>query len=116
MAKELPVIQPGQRPAGQTPIFDKIGIVGLGLIGGSIALKARQLWPGALVIAVDNKDVLETAMRLHAVDVAADDLVVLAEADIVILAAPVRQNIAILRDLEENVRGAAVITDTGSTK
>ena len=35
-------------------------------------------------------------MRLHAIDVAADDLVVLAEADLVILAAPVRQNIALL--------------------
>src|SRR5471032_2326902 len=102
MAKELPVIQPGrQAPGGQTPIFDKIGIVGLGLIGGSIALAARELWPASLVIAVDNKDVLETAMRLHAVDVAADDLIVLAEADVVILAAPVRQNLAILEQLDE---------------
>ena len=88
---ELPVIQPGRRAAqAQPPIFEKIGIVGLGLIGGSIALAARQLWPTALVIGVDNKDVLETAMRLHAIDVAADDLIVLAEADLVILAAPVR--------------------------
>src|SRR5438067_1426667 len=116
MARELPVIQPGQRGAGATPIFDKIGIVGLGLIGGSIALKARELWPSALVIAVDNKDVLETAMRLHAIDVAAEDLIVLAEADIVILAAPVKQNIAILDALDDNVRVPAVITDTGSTK
>src|SRR6266508_1616968 len=116
MAKELPVIQPGQRPVGQTPIFDKIGIVGLGLIGGSIALKARELWPSSLVIAVDNKDVLETAMRLHAIDVAADDLVVLAEADLVILAAPVRQNLALLDELDEHVRQVAVVTDTGSTK
>ena len=98
------------------PIFDKIGIVGLGLIGGSIALAARQLWPKALVIGVDNKDVLETAMRLHAIDVAADDLVVLAEADIVILSAPVKTNISLLTELDENVRQAAVITDTGSTK
>ena len=74
MAK-LPVIQPGAaRRAGQPPIFAKIGIVGLGLIGGSIALAARELWPASLVIGVDNKDVLETAMRLHAIDVAADDL------------------------------------------
>src|SRR6266511_5182254 len=101
VAKELPVIQPGQRPVGQTPIFDKIGIVGLGLIGGSIALRARELWPSALVIAVDQKDVLETAMRLHAIDVAADDLIVLAEADLVVLAAPVRQNIALLARMDE---------------
>src|SRR6476660_3201504 len=115
---ELPVIQPGQlnRRPGEAPIFHKIGIVGLGLIGGSIALAARQIWPTSLVIGVDNKDVLETAMRLHAIDVAADDLVVLAEADLVILAAPVRQNIALLADLDENVRQPAVITDTGSTK
>jgi len=116
MAKELPVIQPGQRPAGQPPIFEKIGIVGLGLIGGSIALKARELWPTSLVIAVDNKDVLETAMRLHAIDVAADDLIVLAEADIVVMAAPVKQNIARLAELDEYVRQPAVVTDTGSTK
>src|SRR4051794_10380410 len=116
MAKELPVIQPGRPPATRTPIFEKIGIVGLGLIGGSIALKSRELWPTSLVIAVDTKDVLETAMRLHAIDVAADDLIVLAEADIVILAAPVKQNIAILGNLDEHVRQPAVVTDTGSTK
>ncbi|HKB12153.1 MAG TPA: prephenate dehydrogenase/arogenate dehydrogenase family protein [Vicinamibacterales bacterium] len=116
MAKELPVIQPNQRAATQAPIFEKIGIIGLGLIGGSIALKSRELWPTSLVIAVDNKDVLETAMRLHAIDVAADDLIVLAEADVVILAAPVKQNLALLADLGEHVRQPAVITDTGSTK
>ena len=114
---ELPVIQQGAiARASEPPIFQKIGIVGLGLIGGSIALAARQLWPASLVIAVDNKDVLETAMRLHAIDVAADDLIVLAEADLVILAAPVRQNLALLEALDENVRQPAVVTDTGSTK
>ena len=116
--QQLPVIQPG-RPftgAGAPPVFDKIGIVGLGLIGGSIALAARQLWPKALVIGVDNKDVLETAMRLHAIDVAADDLIVLAEADIVMLAAPVKTNIALLAELDANIRQPAVVTDTGSTK
>ena len=115
---ELPVIQPGElnRRPPQTPIFQKVGIVGLGLIGGSIALAARQIWPASLVIGVDNKDVLETAMRLHAIDVAADDPYILAEADLVILAAPVRQNIELLRDLDDNVTQPAVITDVGSTK
>src|SRR6185295_16318258 len=113
---EIPVIQPSRQREGQAPIFSKIGIIGLGLIGGSIALAAREIWPASLVIAVDNKDVLETAMRLHAIDVAAEDPIVLAEADLVILAAPVRQNLAILEQLDENVRTPAVITDVGSTK
>jgi len=116
MPKELPVIQRGAGAAAAPPVFEKIGIVGLGLIGGSIALASRELWPTSLVIAVDNKDVLETAMRLHAIDVAADDLIVLAEADLVVLAAPVAQNVALLSELDEHVRTPAVITDVGSTK
>src|SRR5436190_6989196 len=113
---QLPILQPGRPVSAERPVFDKIGIVGLGLIGGSIALAARHIWPTSLVIAVDNKDVLETAMRLHAIDVAADDPIVLAEADLVVLAAPARQNLARLVDLAEYVRQPAVVTDTSSTK
>ena len=112
-SRQLPVIQPGE---GLPPIFDKIAIVGLGLIGGSIALAARDIWPKGLVIAVDSKDVLEQAMVRHAIDIAADDLVVASEADLVILAAPVRQNIALLESLDDHVSGAAVVTDVSSTK
>ena len=107
---------PGRAGPASPPIFAKIGIVGLGLIGGSIALRARELWPSSLVIAVDQKDVLEVAMRLHAIDVAADDPIVLAEADLVVLAAPVRQNIDVLQTLDENIKQPAIVTDTGSTK
>jgi prephenate dehydrogenase len=113
--RQLPVLQPGRNP-GQPPIFQRVGIVGLGLIGGSIALAARQIWPSGLVIGVDRKDVLERAMVLHAIDVAADDPVVLADADLVILAAPIQQNLELLRDLPDNVVASAVVTDTGSTK
>lgn len=109
------MLRPEKSP-GQPPIFQRVGIVGLGLIGGSIALAARQIWPASLVIGVDRKDVLERAMLRHAIDVAADDAVVLAEADLVILAAPIQQNLEILRNLPENVTSSAVVTDTGSTK
>src|SRR5437762_6764636 len=108
---QLPVLQPGRPVPSERPVFDKIGIVGLGLIGGSIALAARQIWPTSLVIGVDNKDVLETAMRLHAIDVAADDPIVLAEADLIILAAPVKQNIERLADLDDSVTHPAGRTD-----
>jgi prephenate dehydrogenase len=114
-SRQLPVIQEG-REVGRAPLFERIGIVGLGLIGGSIALATRQVWPTGLVVAVDNKNVLEKAMVLHAIDVAADDAVVLAEVDLVVLAAPVRQNLERLKSLPDHVMGAAIVTDTGSTK
>ena len=114
-SRQLPVIQPGTGD-GSPPIFDKVAIVGLGLIGGSIALAVRQTWPQSLVIGVDDKDVLERAMVHHAIDVAADDPVVMAEADLVILAAPVKQNIDRLGDLDQHVPGTAVVTDVSSTK
>ena len=81
------MLQPGEVP-GSPPVFEKIAIVGLGLIGGSMALAARKTWPRCLVIGVDDKDVLERAMVRHAIDVAASDLTVIGEADLVVLAAP----------------------------
>ncbi len=114
-SRRLPVIQPGSGE-GAPPLFDKLAVVGLGLIGGSIALAARQLWPKSLVIGVDDKDVLERAMVRHAIDVAADDPVVIDEADLVVLAAPVEQNIELLSELEHNISGEAIVTDVSSTK
>ncbi len=117
--RRLPVVQPGARRAargGDPPIFDKVAIVGLGLVGGSIALAARERWPDGMVIGVDGKEVLELAMVRRAIDVAADDPVVIAEADLVILAAPVRRNLDLLEDLDRHVTGPAVVTDVGSTK
>ena len=110
---KLPVIQP---QASVEPVFPRVGIVGFGLIGGSIALAAKAQWPRSLVVAVDRKPVLETAMRMHAADVSADDLGMVSEADLIILAAPVRQNIAILDALPDYVSGSALVTDVSSTK
>ena len=113
--QRLPMIQDSTSET-DPPIFNTIAIVGLGLIGGSIALAARARWPTGLVIGVDEKDVLEKAMVRHAIDVAADDPVVIADADLVILAAPVKENLKILCDLHSYVRGSAIVTDVGSTK
>jgi len=98
------------------PPFEKIAIAGFGLMGASIALAARRAWPSALLIAIDRKDVIERAMRMHAADVGGDDLVMAAGADLVILAAPVRANIEMLAELPQHVPGDAVVTDVGSTK
>lgn len=114
-SRQLPVIQPGVQ-SDTPPLFGKIAIVGLGLIGGSIALAARKLWPTSLVIGVDKKSVLERAMVNHAIDVAADDPVVMADADLVLLAAPVCDNVGLLADLAQHVQGTAIVTDVSSTK
>ncbi len=115
MSRPLPVIH--QPAAGdEPPPFERIAIIGFGLIGGSLALAIRQRWRGGLILAVDRKDVLEAAMRQHAADVAADDLGMAADADLIVLAAPVRQNIEILEQLPSFVSRSAVVTDVSSTK
>jgi prephenate dehydrogenase len=113
--RPLPVVQPAPAPPA-APLFEKIGIVGLGVVGGSLALAARKTWPDSLVIGLDDKEVLEQAMLLHAIDVGADDPVVLAEVDLVVLAAPVGANLDLIDVVGEHVRTPAVVTDVGATK
>jgi prephenate dehydrogenase len=110
----LPMAQ--ERAPGAAPVFDRIAVIGLGLIGGSIALAARKAWPSALVIGVDRNAVLERAMVRHAIDVASEDLMIISEADLVILATPVGSTLDLLPSLPERLSGDAVITDVGSTK
>ena len=111
----LPLVTIGQLSEAEH-LFDRIAIVGLGFIGGSIALAVRQVWPKTLIIGVDRNDVLETAIRQHAVDVGADDLVVAAQADLVILAAPVADNARLLSEIASNIPGRALVTDVGGSK
>ncbi len=115
MSRIIPLASPVDQDAA-VPLFQRVAIVGLGLIGGSIALACRERWAQTLIIAVDRKDVLEHAMRVHAVDVGGDDLVMAAGADLVILAAPVRQNLGVLREIADYVPAEAIVTDVGSTK
>lgn len=114
-AVPLPLVTGPPRPEA-APVFERVAIIGLGLMGGSLAMAARQAWPTALVIGVDRNDVLETAMRMHAVDVGADDPIVAAEADLVILAAPVAENARLMVELPGFVSGSAVVTDVGAAK
>jgi prephenate dehydrogenase len=114
MTEPLPVVRPGHGPSAS--VFDRIGIVGLGLIGGSLALAVKRQWPTSLVIAVDRTDVIERATEAHAIDVGADDLGMVSEAELIVLAAPVDENVRILGELGAFVRGNAIVTDVGSTK
>jgi prephenate dehydrogenase len=102
--------------ADAEPPFPHVAIVGYGLIGGSLGLAIREHWPKAMVIAIDRKDVIETAMRLGAADIGGDDLGLAAGAELIVLAAPARANIDAISQLEAFVPGAALVTDVTSTK
>jgi prephenate dehydrogenase len=112
MAGVLPVTETMR----EAPVFDRVAVVGCGLIGGSIALATRRRWPDALVVAVDRQPVVEAAMRLSAIDSGGDDLALVAGADLVVLAAPVATNVRLLEDLSSLLDREAVVTDDGGTK
>jgi prephenate dehydrogenase len=94
----------------------RLAIVGVGLIGGSIALAVRSRWPSSHIIAIDRQPVVDNAIRLHAADTGGDSLALAADADLVLLAAPVRQNVAMLGQLAAHVQGGALVSDVGGTK
>lgn len=98
------------------PPFPHVAIVGFGLIGGSLGLAIREHWPKAIVIAIDRKDVIETAMRLGAADVGGDNLGLAAGAELIVLAAPALASVDVISRLEAFVPGPALVTDVTSTK
>ncbi|MDR1990113.1 MAG: prephenate dehydrogenase/arogenate dehydrogenase family protein [Acidobacteriaceae bacterium] len=97
-------------------MFRRIAIAGLGLIGGSMALAARRLWPEAAIIGVDRPEVLDRARDLGAVTGVAESIAGVGDADLIVLAAPVQRNIELLDAVAASVRHPAIVTDTGSTK
>jgi prephenate dehydrogenase len=98
------------------PPFKSVSIVGLGLIGGSIALAVRERWPAMRIAGVDRKAVLAHALGSGAIDRGADSAADVSDADLIVLAAPVRQNLKLLAEVAERLPASAVVTDVGSTK
>ena len=98
------------------PPFKSVSIVGLGLIGGSIALAVRERWSSTLITAVDRAPVLAHASSSGAIDRAANNVAEIGPLDLVILAAPVRQNVELLPQVVACLSKGAVVTDVGGTK
>jgi prephenate dehydrogenase len=98
------------------PPFASVAIVGVGLIGGSIALGIRERWPSVRVYGVDRPAVLAHAAGSGALDKGLSSVAELPEVELVILAAPVRQNGRLLTELPASVRASAIVTDVGGTK
>lgn len=94
----------------------RIAVLGLGLMGGSLALALRGHC--RQILGYDpNPRAVTLANERQAVDLAIGDVrAALAEADLVIMAAPVRAILLLLADLPELHPGRAVVIDLGSTK
>ena len=102
--------------SSQDPPFNRLAIVGLGLIGGSIALAVRERWSSVLITAVDRAPVLAHASSSGAIDRATNTVADIGPVDLVILAAPVRQNVELLPQVMAGLRDGAIVTDVGGTK
>lgn len=107
----------GPRSLSDT-LFSTAVIAGVGLIGGSVALGLRQRGLASRIIGFDaSYDVLREAEALGVVDeVKATPGEWLREADLVVLAAPVRVLPALARDLAPFLNPSALVTDVGSVK
>jgi prephenate dehydrogenase len=92
-----------------------IAIWGVGLIGGSLGQAWRRAGIGE-VIGVDQPSVLEQALAMGAIDRAVTESEALAQADLLLLATPVRTIIALAERLGPQVRPGTIVTDVGSTK
>ncbi|EIT86783.1 prephenate dehydrogenase [Fictibacillus macauensis ZFHKF-1] len=97
----------------------RVLIVGLGLIGGSVALGIKQQHPDSMIIGYDRSEAnLETAKRLFIIDEGCTDWLEAAkDADLLLLATPVEVTKQLLVDLADvSLKDGVIITDVGSTK
>lgn len=99
-------------------MFQKIAIVGVGLLGGSIGLAARERKLAKEVVGVEtNPHTRAEATTRRAVEKCTDMLGIgIAGADLVILACPVNAILTELARLGTSLSEKAVVTDVGSVK
>jgi cyclohexadieny/prephenate dehydrogenase len=98
--------------------FSRIAVIGLGLIGSSIALGVRQHMPGARVTGFDlDPEVRDTAVRIGLCDDIADSAgAAVTDADFVVLCVPVGAMGDAAAAFAEDLPPDAVVSDVGSCK
>ncbi len=98
--------------------LDKIGFIGLGLIGGSIAKKLKSLHPELEIIATASH--IETIQTAFCEGLISNrsfcGMADFADCGYVFLCAPVQKNIEYLRQLKDVISPRCILTDVGSVK
>ncbi|MCG2615586.1 prephenate dehydrogenase [Terrimonas sp. NA20] len=94
----------------------KVAIIGVGLIGGSLAIRLHERKISSRLIGVDvNPDHLEKAMEMELVDEVLPMSEAIAAAEVVVLAIPVDKLVTMLPSIMDQINNQIVI-DLGSTK
>ncbi len=97
-------------------MIQNIYIIGVGLIGGSLALDIKNKRPEVTVYGIDNsEDHLNQALELGVIDHKAvlEDL---DKADLVVLAIPVDASVIVLPQVLDKISDFTLVADVGSTK
>lgn len=95
----------------------KVSIVGLGLIGGSVAKDLRKANFASHFIGVEaNEQHAEEALQIGLVDEVLPLEEAVAEADLVVIAIPVNKIREVLPSVLDHIQPGATVTDLGSTK
>ncbi|MBW1810276.1 MAG: 3-deoxy-7-phosphoheptulonate synthase [Deltaproteobacteria bacterium] len=107
------------RPKLAKTIFSKAAIIGIGLIGGSLALALKEVGAIKQVVGVDKDELLNSIKVAGVVDQVYSTNEIeqaLAGADLVILAMPVGEIGKTLATIGPHLSQGALVSDVGSTK
>jgi len=97
--------------------FKKITIIGVGLIGGSLGLALKEKHLNFKIIGIDKQEIIKKAIARGAIDQGTVNLEEgIKEADIIIIATPVKTILDILTQINPFLKKGCLVTDTGSTK
>jgi len=98
-------------------LFSRIAVVGLGLLGGSLAFAARRRGVAREVVgATRSPSARDRALREGAVDRVADPEHAVADAELIVLATPITAMPEVLRRVAPRLAEGAIVTDVGSVK
>ena len=95
--------------------FERVGIVGLGAIGGSVALAAKRRWPAVRITACDPAPISHEAVTQGLVTALVSSSAELAASDLIIIATPIPAVSRVIGQLSHASLGALVM-DVASTK
>lgn len=106
------------RHSHMEPYFKKLTIIGVGLIGGSLAMVLRKKGMVGEIIGVGRGvSNLELAVKLDVIDKFTTDAASgVMDADLVVVATPVASIDEVLKKIAPHLKEGAILTDVGSVK